>query len=495
MQPTTESSTPAPAQSQACRRAITPPSRWLLVSLSLSMLMPSLDTSVANAGLPVFADAFHASFRRVQWIVLAYLLAITALIVSVGRLGDLVGARRLLLAGIALFTGASLLCGIAPTLELLIAARAAQGIGAAIMLALTIAFVGQTVPKAKTGSVMGLLGSMSAIGTTLGPSLGGVLIATIGWQSVFLVNVPLGVASFSLAHRHLPPDSRASSAARERFDIPGTVLLALTLAAYALALTIGRGHLGVLNVVLLFAAAVGAALFVLVESRTTAPLVRLAMFRDRVLSSSLVISALVSTVIMATLVVGPFYLSRTLGFDALIVGLALSVGPLVAALAGVPAGRIVDRFGARPMSLAALAGIASGAFTLSLVPTSFGLAGYLTPIALITASYALFQTANNTVVMTGTRADQRGIVSGMLSLSRNLGLITGASAMGAVFAIGAATSDITIARPDAVAAGMRMTFAVSGMLIIAAIGIAATVAAAGGVAGGVAGRAPASEHA
>jgi MFS family permease len=490
MQPTTESSTPAPAQSQACRRAITPPSRWLLVSLSLSMLMPSLDTSVANAGLPVFADAFHASFRRVQWIVLAYLLAITALIVSVGRLGDLVGARRLLLAGIALFTGASLLCGIAPTLELLIAARAAQGIGAAIMLALTIAFVGQTVPKAKTGSVMGLLGSMSAIGTTLGPSLGGVLIATIGWQSVFLVNVPLGVASFSLAHRHLPPDSRASSAARERqCEQHGARYIE------ALALTIGRGHLGVLNVVLLFAAAVGAALFVLVESRTTAPLVRLAMFRDRVLSSSLVISALVSTVIMATLVVGPFYLSRTLGFDALIVGLALSVGPLVAALAGVPAGRIVDRFGARPMSLAALAGIASGAFTLSLVPTSFGLAGYLTPIALITASYALFQTANNTVVMTGTRADQRGIVSGMLSLSRNLGLITGASAMGAVFAIGAATSDITIARPDAVAAGMRMTFAVSGMLIIAAIGIAATVAAAGGVAGGVAGRAPASEHA
>jgi EmrB/QacA subfamily drug resistance transporter len=483
MQPTTDSSTPAPgpAESQACSRAITAPSPRLLVSLSLSMLMPSLDTSIANAGLPVFAAAFHASFRHVQWIVLAYLLAITTLIVSVGRLGDLIGARRLLLAGIALFTGASLLCGIAPTLGLLIAARAAQGFGAAIMLALTIAFVGQSVPTAKTGSVMGLLGSMSAIGTTLGPSLGGVLIATMGWQSVFLVNVPLGVVSLFLAYRHLPADARASSAERERFDTLGTVLLGLTLAAYALALTIGRGQFGVLNVELLFAGALSAALFVIVESRTAAPLVRLAMFRDRVLSSSLVMSALVSTVIMTTLVVGPFYLSRSLGLDTMIVGLALSVGPLVAALTGVPAGRIVDRFGARPMSLAGLAGIASGAFALSLAPTSFGLAGYLTPIALITASYALFQTANNTVVITGTGSSQRGLVSGLLSLSRNLGLITGASAMGAVFAIGAATTDITTARPDAVASGMRMTFAVSALVIVGAIGLTFAVAAAGTV--------------
>ena len=155
------------------------------------MLMPSLDTSIANAGLPTLAQAFTASFQAVQWIVLAYLLAITTLIVSVGRLGDIVGRRPLFLAGIGLFSVASLLCGVAPTLWLLIAARAAQGLGAAIMMALAVALVGETVPKAKTGSAMGLLGTMSAIGTTLGPSLGGVLIAGLGWRTIFLVNVPL----------------------------------------------------------------------------------------------------------------------------------------------------------------------------------------------------------------------------------------------------------------------------------------------------------------
>lgn len=145
-----------------------PSVRWALASLSLSMLLPSLGTSIANVGLPSLAQAFNASFQDVQWIVLAYLLAITTLVVSVGRLGDITGRRRLLLIGILLFTLASILCGVAPTLWLMIAARAVQGLGAAIMMALTMAFVGETVPKEKTGSVMGLLGTMSAIAPLLG---------------------------------------------------------------------------------------------------------------------------------------------------------------------------------------------------------------------------------------------------------------------------------------------------------------------------------------
>ena len=182
-----------PEKTEAGRTTAVPSIRWVLASLSLSMLMPSLDTSIANVGLPTLTQAFGASFQQVQWIVLAYLLAITTLIVSVGRLGDIVGRRRLLLTGIALFTLASLFCGIAPTLWLLIAARALQGLGAAMMMALTVAMVGETVPKERTGSAMGLLGTMSAIGTTLGPSLGGILIAWFGWETIFLVNVPLEI--------------------------------------------------------------------------------------------------------------------------------------------------------------------------------------------------------------------------------------------------------------------------------------------------------------
>jgi EmrB/QacA subfamily drug resistance transporter len=450
----------------------TPSVWWALASLSLSMLLSSLGTSIANVGLPTLAQAFNTSFQGVQWIVLAYLLAITTLIVSVGRLGDITGRRRLLLAGIFLFTVASVLCGVSPTLWLLITARAAQGLGAAIMMALTMAFIGETVPKEKTGSAMGLLGTMSAIGTALGPSLGGVLIAGLSWRAIFLVNVPLGILTFLLAHRYLPVDRRGPKTGSVGFDNVGTLLLALTLAAYALAMTMGRGSFGPLNMALLLAAVFGVGLFVLAETRAASPLIRLAMFRDPVLSASLVTSTLVSTVMMATLVVGPFYLSRALRLDAALVGLVLSVGPLAAALTGVPAGRIADRFGAQCMTIVGLIGIAASSFMLSMMPATLGIPGYIAPIVVLTVGYALFQTANNTAVMTDIRPDQRGVISGMLNLSRNLGLITGASVMGAVFALASATIDITTARPETVTTGMRSTFAVATILIIVALAIA-----------------------
>lgn len=437
------------------------------------MLMASLDTSIANAGLPTLAVAFNASFQEVQWIVLSYLLAITTLIVSVGRLGDILGRRPLLLAGIGLFTVASLLCGMVSTLPLLITARAAQGIGAAIMLALTVAFVGETVEKEKTGSAMGLLGTMSAIGTTLGPSLGGVLIAAFSWRTLFLINVPLGVLNFYLAHRYLPATPSGTKPNRAAFDYWGTLLLGLTLASYALAMTLGRGRFGSFNLALLLGASGGLGLFFFAETKAQSPLIRLAIFRDPVVTGCLATSALVSTVMMATLVVGPFYLSQALGLETVLVGLALSAGPLVAALNGVPAGRLVDRFGAPRMTVVGLVGIAAGAYALSLIPARFGLLGYVAPVVLITASYALFQVSNNTLFMTTTRAEQSGVTSGMLSLSRNLGLITGTSVMGAVFAAASAKSELTMAHPQAVAAGMQITFTIATGVILAALAIGA----------------------
>jgi len=436
------------------------------------MLLSSLGTSIANVALPTLARSFDAAFQDVQWVVLAYLLAITTLIVSVGRLGDIIGRRRLLLAGLFLFTVASALCGMAPTLWLLIAARAAQGLGAAVMMALTMAFVGETVPKAKTGSAMGLLGTMSAIGTALGPSLGGVLIASLGWQAIFLVNIPLGVLALLLAYRTLPADRRRPKADRAAFDTVGTLLLASTLGAYALAMTIGRGSFGALNLTLLLAAALGLGLFVLAEARTASPLIRLAAFRNVALSGSLAMNALVSTVMMATLVVGPFYLSLALGLDAALVGIVLSIGPAISAMSGVLAGRIVDRWGAPSVVIAGLVQIAAGSFALSVIPAMFGLAGYIAAILVLTPGYQLFQAANNTAVMKDVSPDERGVVSGMLNLSRNLGLITGASVMGALFALASATADVATAHPEAVAAGMQITFAVATALIVVAVAAA-----------------------
>jgi MFS family permease len=369
---------------------------------------------------------------------------------------------------------------LAPNLALLVAARAAQGLGAATMMALTMAFIGETVPKEKTGSAMGLLGTMSAVGTALGPSLGGVLIAGLGWQSIFFVNVPLGLLALLLAYRFLPRDRQRSPAGRSGFDPVGTLLLALALAAYALAMTTrpgevgggGRASFGPLNMALLVAAVFGVGLFVFVEARVASPLIRLTAFRNAVLSSSLVMNLLVATVMMATLVVGPFYLSRALGLSTAQVGMVMSMGPMLSALSGVLAGRMVDRWGAQSIVVTGLAAAAMGALALSVLPALLGVAGYIAAIAVLTPGYQLFQAANNTAVMVDVPPDQRGVISGMLNLSRNLGLVTGASAMGAVFAFASGAADITTAQPEAVAHGMRITFAVAAAMVVLAIAAA-----------------------
>ncbi|WP_025140697.1 MFS transporter [Achromobacter sp. DH1f] len=449
--------------------AAAPRTPWALVSLALSLLLASLGTSSANVGLPALAQAFSAPFPQVQWIVLAYLLAITVCVVGAGRLGDQWGRKRLLLAGIAVFTLGSALCGLAPTLGLLIAARAVQGAGAAVMMALSMAFVGDILPKHRTGSAMGLLGTMSAVGTALGPTLGGVLIAALGWRFLFLANLPLGLLGIILVARFLPADRPRTSGAG--FDVAGTMLLGVTLAAYALAMTLGRGQFGALNIALLLAAVAGVGLFLRVESRVPAPLVRLAMLRERGLGAGLAMNALVSTVMMATLVVGPFYLTQALGLGAAEAGLVMSVGPLISAVCGVPAGRLVDRLGAARIARLGLAAMVLGAALLAALPATLGVAGYLGPIVVLTIGYAVFQAANNTGVMADVDARQRGLVSGMLSLSRNLGLVTGASAMGAVFALAAGAVDLTAAAPGAVARGMGVAFGMAAALAACAWGI------------------------
>lgn len=452
-----------------------PPLRpgWALVGLGLATLMSSLDTSIANTALPALGAAFGASFQATQWVVLAYLLTLTSLLVSAGHLGDLLGRRRLLLAGLTTFLAASLLCGAAPSFGLLLAGRAVQGLGAAAMMALTVAAVGDVVPRERIGRAIGLLGTLSALGTALGPSLGGLLTTAFGWRALFLVNLPLGLANLILVHRALPPEPAGERASRAPIDAVGTLWLAGSLGAYALAMTLGRGHFGPLNLGLLGTAAGGAAAFARSQARAAVPLIRPEALRTPGLRRSLVLSLMVAAVVMATLVVGPFYLRRALHLDVVRAGLALSVGPLAAALMGLPAGRLVDRYRPAPMALAGLGGMAAGTLLLAILREGTGLPGYLAPLAVTTGSYALFQTANTTAVAESLPAGARGALSGLLGLSRNLGLITGASLLGAVFAAGAGGGEVALASSAAVALGLRATFAAATVVVAVALILAA----------------------
>lgn len=446
--------------------------RRALASLMLAMLLPSLGTSIANVSLPALAQDFGATIGQLQWVVLSYLLATTVLVVGAGRLGDIAGRKRVLLAGIAVFTLASGLCALAPTLPVLIAARALQGAGAAAMMALTLAFVGDTVPGPRSARAIGMLGSTSALGTALGPALGGLLIAHGEWPAIFLLQALLGAMAFTLAVRWLPAVAVREHVRGTRFDYRGAVLLAAALGAFSFAMTAGGTGFGAVNAMLLALALLAAAGFVRSQAAAASPLLPLAALRHPLLAGGVVMSTLVTAVMMATLVAGPFYLSGSVGLDAAQVGLAMACGPAVAIVCGVPAGRMTERVGSQAVIAAGLAIMLCASLMLAVLPAAQGLAGYLGPLAVLTAGYAFFQAANNSAMMASAAAGERGVVSGLVSLSRNLGLIAGASSMASLFAASTAHARATMAEEAALAQGMRITFLASAAAVLASMAAA-----------------------
>lgn len=382
----------------------------IYATLALPMLLASQGTSIANVALPALAEAFSAPFTRVQGVVVAYLAALTASTLVVGRLGDTYGLRRMYLLGLWMFGVASLLCGLAPSLGWLVVARVLQGLGAAFLMTLALALMRETATREHLGRAMGLLGTMSALGTALGPTLGGLLIPATGWRGIFLVQIPLTVVALMLARASLPRHPGRTSRRPEGLR-----------AAF-----------------------------------------------DRSLLPNLAINFLVAAVMMTTLVVGPFYLSLGAGLTATVVGLAMSIGPTIAILSGLPAGRAVDGWGARRVLGCGLALVAIGALLLAILPAAIGVAGYVLAIAVLTPGYQLFQAANNTAALAEVPEHRRGTTSGLLNLARNVGLIVGASFMGGVFAAAVGTGDLVHALPSAIVGGMRATFMLAaGMMLVA----------------------------
>lgn len=440
-----------------------------LAVLAGATLLASLGISIATIALPTLARTFPAPLAELQWVVLAYLLAMTVTIVSAGRLGDLCGHRRVLLAGLALFTAASLLCAVSPNIVLLIAARTLQGVGGAILVALPMSIARGAVPEERMGAVMGLLGTMSAAGTALGPSLGGLIMANLGWQVAFGLLAAGGALVLVQALRGLPSTPQGGGAG-SRMDWSGTLLLTVALGLFSLATT-GAGLTTPWGSgVLLLPAALVLAVFLRVQMGSPFPLIPLSLVRARSIATGLGMNLLLGTVMMATLVVGPLYLSFALGLDVTATGFVMAVGPVTAALAGAPAGRLADRLGVDHGLILGLAETVLGFVSLALLPRWFGVAGYVGALIVLTPGFQLFLAANNAAVMMAASKAERGVLSGLLGLSRNLGLLTGASAMAALFTALVGTGQIAEAPASSIAGAFTASFLVSaGLTVLAAI--------------------------
>ena len=429
----------------------------------------NLDTSIVSVGLPTMIKSFNTAFASAQWFVLIYLLVLTALITAAGRLGDIVGKKQLYLAGIAIFTTASLLCGVSNSAALFILFRGLQGLGAAFILSLSIAIVTELTPKDRLSRVIGVLSTVTALGIAGGPTIGGILLSTFGWQSMFLVNVPLGIIAYVLAYKF----TNASAIKKTiSIDWAGIVLLAAILSAYCIGMTMieKRGITNPIVLTLLAATVIGLVVFVRFQRKKAHPLLDTSIFKNKLISRNLIATVLVYTVIITTVLLPPFYLSKAAGYSPLKVGLIMSFGPLLTAAFSVYAGKIADKYGAKKVMFYAVVTIAVGCFCMSTISPRANIAGYLWRIGIIAMGLNFFKTPNNTVIMEVAQPDQRGVLSSFLSLSRILGQITGTAAMGVIFAVlsGVSSTSHIHSTPQTVTYGYNKIFLINAFIALVA---------------------------
>ncbi|HEY5245335.1 MAG TPA: DHA2 family efflux MFS transporter permease subunit [Acidimicrobiales bacterium] len=405
---------------------------WLVVAtVCIGAFMSQLDASIVTMAFPTLQRSFHASLGSVTWVGLSYLLVLVGLVTGIGRMADMVGRKLLYTYGFAVFIVGSALCGLAPTLPALIGFRVLQGVGAAMLQANSVAIVVLALPREKLGRGIGIQGAAQALGLALGPTIGGLLIGLGGWRLIFLVNVPVGIVGLAMA-RYLVPRSRDLQP-RTPFDWSGLALFVPAVATVLCAVSFGNA-LGWASpaIVGLFAAAVATgAFFVRRERRTAFPMLDLSLFRRVPFAAGIASGLLSYVVLFGTLFVVPFYLELGLGLGAARSGLLLGVMPVALGIAAPLSGRLAERVGARPLTVAGMALVAAA--MAALVAFHGAPATIAAELAVLGVGLGTFTPPNNAAIMGGIPRQQSGLASGVLNTTRGLGTAMGLAFTSLVF--------------------------------------------------------------
>jgi EmrB/QacA subfamily drug resistance transporter len=406
---------------------------WVLVAVLSVTLMTPLDASIVNIIISTIRVQFGVGIGAVAWVALAYNIALVGLILPMGRLGDLWGFRRLFLAGTVLFTAASLLCGLAPSLSWLVAARAFQGIGAALIMALSPGIITAVFPAHERGRALGLNGTAIAFGLIIGPTLGG-LLAQIGWRWVFYINLPIGIIGWLLCARLLP---RLQPSPRRRVDVLGALLALVGLTTLLLGITHAHewGGWGAPPVLaLLVCGALGIGAFLWHERRHPEPMLDLALFRNAVFAGANVAAFMNYLGQTCALFLLPQLLVTVFGYKEWQTGLVMAALPATVLVLAPLSGAWSDRVGSRALSVVGAAINAGGLAALALVAPHQRVA-YLVPALLVMgAGTGIFQSPNTSAIMGSVPRTHLGVGGGVVATMRNLGFAVGTAIAGAVVA-------------------------------------------------------------
>lgn len=337
---------------------------WVMVVVSIGTIMSTLDASIVNISLPTIMHSLHATMASVQWVVTIYLLVITGLLLTLGRLADMIGRKHVFLAGYAVFTLGSLMCGFSHFINHLILFRAIQAIGAAMIMANGPAIITNVFPGSERGKALGVNAMVVAAGLTAGPALGGFLIALSGWQMIFFINVPIGILGMILVYRILAPDKGGSI---QGFDFPGAVLLIMSLTSLTTALSDGvdLGWRSPIIIVLFCSFVICGIAFVMRERRTDTPLLNLQLFENRLFTFSSISALLAYIAMFCISYLMPFYLSQVLNYPPEVMGLVLITVPLTVALIAPFSGTLSDKIGSSGLGAVGMAVMGGGLILVS----------------------------------------------------------------------------------------------------------------------------------
>ncbi|MCB9420321.1 MAG: MFS transporter [Ardenticatenaceae bacterium] len=453
--------------------------KWLVMTaVAAGTLLTTIDGNIVNVALPTLVRELQTNFAAVQWVVLSYLLALATLMLSLGRLGDMIGKKPIYVAGFIIFTTGSVLCALAPDIYWLIVFRIVQAIGGAMLLSLSMAIVTQAFPPQERGRALGLNGTFVSVGIVAGPTLGGLLLSITTWHWIFLVNLPVGIVGTILAIRYIPvPQSREN----QQFDYFGAGTLFVGLLSLLLALTIGQQRgFGDTAVLILFAIFVlFLALFIIIENRTPQPMIDLRMFANKLFSINLITGFATFVAISGTTLLMPFYLENILGFSTSHIGLLMAVVPLFLGVVAPLSGSLSDRFGTRPITVAGLFMLILGYWAMSTLNQQTTGLGFVLRMLPVGVGMGMFQSPNNSAVMGSVTRQRLGIASGLLAISRTLGQTAGVALMGALWAGRTMIYEGTVLAGGATAAtavaqisGLHDTFRFMVLLMLAALVLA-----------------------
>lgn len=443
--------------------------KLILLNVVFMMFMATFDASVVSVALPIMTQKLSVTSEAISWVVTSYLIVISATVLIFGRLGDIRGKSTVFSHGVLAFAFGSLLCGISDSFVFLVFARVIQALGAAAAMATSQGIITQVFPAHERGSALGISASTVALGSLVGPPLGGFIVSVLSWKFIFLINVPIGIFAYFMGLRILPKRGRPTG---EKMDIKGAFLFSLVIVMLFGSL-ISEEDLGGVNPIIIagfIMAAIMMAGFVWTEKREQMPLLQFKMFKNTLYSLSIFCAFVSFVSISATVIVQPFYLENTLKLSPALTGLVMMAYPVVLSVTAPTSGYLSDRIGSESLTFLGLILTSLGLFLMSTLDRHSSVSFMVVFVGIMAAGNGVFQAPNNSLVMSLVPRDKLGIAGSMNALVRNLGMVFGVSVSTMLLynrmssKMGFHVTNYTSGMDDAFIAGMKVVYIAAGVL-------------------------------